>query len=93
MVEFLETSNFDSLPEGSQLRVRVLYANQSVWINPKEYVEGCEATVVVIIIIKIYMIKHIVFIVVFQSYCNCLHSSSEPTTVIENLPKIDNDDC
>jgi hypothetical protein len=53
--------------------------------------EGYEATVV-IIIIKIYTIKHIVFIVVFQSYRNCLHSSSEPITVIENLPKFDNDE-
>jgi len=56
--------------------------------------EGYVATVVIIIviIIKIYTIKHVVFIVVFQSYCNCLHSSSEPTTVKENLPKINNDE-
>jgi len=40
MVEFLETSNCDSLPEGSQLTVRMLYANQSVWIHPKEWYGG-----------------------------------------------------
>lgn len=91
MLEFLETSNCDSLLEGSQLTFRVLFANQSVWIYPKEYIEGYEATVV-IIIIKICTFKHTAFIVVFQSYCNCLHSSSEPTTIIESLPKIDNDE-
>jgi hypothetical protein len=52
--------------------------------------EEYEATVV-IIIIKMYTIKHLVFIEVLQSFCNCLHSSSEPTTIIENLPKIDKD--